>query len=311
MEVRMLSQAVAGISPTNPGLLAPGDFPRALSPASSFDRVLHSEEGFCISHHGYADAAFRVEGFSHNCVSIQLAGRARHTRQVGARQGSATSVAGKVFATSAMTPIAWSWNSPAEMINVWISPQRLIHDLAEDGDRGGGSVELIDRFCVDDPLLAQIGVALRFQAAEPRPFGRLMLAGLVSTLVAHIGQHHSNRGAATLAAKSGGLSPAHLKLVLDHIDAHIAEEISLDELAALAGKSACHFLRCFKQSTGISPHRYVTQRRIDHACGLLVADLPLVEIALACGFADQSHFGRVFRRERNLTPMAYRRQAAH
>ncbi len=55
----------------------------------------------------------------------------------------------------------------------------------------------------------------------------------------------------------------------------------------------------------------MTRRRIDHACGLLTAGLPLVEIALACGFADQSHFGRVFRRERDLTPMAYRRQAAH
>ena len=108
-------------------------------------------------------------------------------------------------------------------------------------------IELMDRFCIDDPLLAQLGVALRAQGGQPRPFCRLMLAGLVSTLVAHIGQHHSNRGAASLAARSGGLSPAHLKLVLDHIDAHIAEEIGLDELAALAGKSPCHFLRCFKQ----------------------------------------------------------------
>jgi AraC family transcriptional regulator len=308
MEVHMLSQAMAS---RNPRFLDPGDFPQSLSRASSFDRILHSEEGLCISHHGYADAAFRVDGFSHNCISIQLAGRARHTRQVGARQGSGTSVAGKVFATSAMTPIAWSWNSPAEMINVWITPERLSHDLVGDGDPDRGQVELVDRFCIDDPLLAQLGVALRAQGGEPRPFCRLMLAGLVATLVAHIGQHHSNRGAATLAARSGGLPPTHLKLVLDHIDAHIGEEIGLDELAALTGKSACHFLRCFKQSTGISPHRYVTQRRIDHACELLRGGLSLVEIALACGFADQSHFGRVFRRERDLTPMAYRRQAAH
>jgi len=304
----MLSEAVAG---TSSRFLDPGDFPQSLSHPSSFDRLLHSEEGLYISHHAYADAAFRVEGFSHNCVSIQLAGRARHTRQVGPRQGSATSVAGKVFTTSALTPVAWSWNGPAEMINVWITPERLSHDLAEEGDGGSAPVELIDRFCIDDPLLAQLGVALRAQGGAPRPFCRLMLAGLVSTLVAHIGQHHSNRGTAMPSGRSGGLSPAHLRLVLEHIDAHIAEEVGLDELAALTGKSACHFLRCFKQSTGISPHRYITRRRIDHACELLTAGLPLVEIALACGFADQSHFGRVFRRERQLTPMAFRRQAAH
>jgi len=191
-------------------------------------------------------------------------------------------------------------------------PGAVLAEIVENPlPRDRGRIELMDRFCIDDPLLAQLGVALRAQGGQPRPFCRLMLAGLVSTLVAHIGQHHSNRGAAGLAARSGGLSPAHLKLVLDHIDAHIAEEISLDELAALARRSACHFLRCFKQSTGISPHRYVTRRRVDHACELLTAGLPLVEIALACGFADQSHFGRVFRRERSLTPMTYRRQAAH
>jgi len=304
----MLSLGVTG---RNPSFLDPGDFPQSLSRASAFDRILHREEGLYISHHGYADAAFRVEGFSHNCISIQLAGRARHTRQVGGRQGSGTSVAGKVFATSAMTPIVWSWNSPAEMINVWIKPERLNEDLVEEDDRCRDPIELVDRFCIDDPLLAQLGIALPAQSSEPRPFCRLMLAGLVSTLVAHIGQHHSNRGATIRSARSGGLSPAHLKLVLDHIDAHIAEEVGLDELAALTAKSPCHFLRCFKQSTGISPHRYVTQRRVDHACELLTAGLPLVEIALACGFADQSHFGRVFRRERDLTPMAYRRQAAH
>jgi AraC family transcriptional regulator len=307
MEVQMLSQAVAGRSSS---FLDPGDFPQSLSRASAFDQILHREEGLTISHHGYAEAAFRVEGFSHNCISIQLAGRARHTRQVGARQGSGTSVAGKVFATSAMTPVAWSWDNPAEMINVWITPERLNQDLVDDADGARGKVELVDRFCIDDPLLAQLGVALRAQGGQPRPFCGLMLAGLVSTLVAHIGQHHSNR-AASQSARSGGLSPAHLKLVLDHVDAHIAEEIGLEELAALTGKSPCHFLRCFKQSTGIPPHRYVTRRRVDHACELLTAGQPLVEIALACGFADQSHFGRVFRRERNLTPMAYRRQAAH
>jgi AraC family transcriptional regulator len=195
------------------------------------------------------------------------------------------------------------------MINVWITPARLNGDLA--ADAGERAVELVDRFCFDDPLLAQVGVALRAQAGEPRPYGRLMLSGLLATMVAHLGQHHSNC-APVAPARNGGLPPARLKLVLDHIDAHVAEEIPLDELAALAGRSACHFLRCFKQSIGISPHHYVTQRRIDRACALLAAgDLPLVDIALACGFADQSHFGRVFRRERNLTPLAYRRQAAH
>ena len=309
----MLSESFADMGRTSSGrtsagLLDPAAFPQALTRSSSFDRILHCEEGLCVSHHGYADAAFRAEGFSHHCVSIQLAGRTHHVRRVGEHRGSGTSVAGKVFATTAMAPIAWSWDGPAEMINVWIAPARLNRDLEADGS----GIELVDRFCIDDPLLAQLGVALSAQAGGPRPFGRLMVSGVLSTMMAHLGQHHSNRGPDMVPARSGGLPPARLQSVLDHIDAHIAREIALDELAALAGRSACHFLRCFKQSTGISPHRYITRRRIERASALLAAgELPLVDVALACGFADQSHFGRVFRRERNLTPMAYRRQAAH
>src|SRR5262249_28004618 len=158
----------------------------------------HREEGLCISHHGYAGAAFQIEGFTHNCVSIQLAGRTRHMRRVGSHRGAGTAVAGKVFATAAAAPVDWSWDEPTEMVNVWITPSRLSHDLQ--GEAGASEVALVDRFCFDDPLLAQLGLALRAQGGE-RPFGRLMMSGLVSTMVAHLGQHHSNCGAANVAAR--------------------------------------------------------------------------------------------------------------
>ena len=70
--------------------------------------------------------------------------------------------------------------------------------------------------------------------------------------------------------------------------------------------------RAFKETFGMTFHTYVSRRRVERAKEMMVTtDQPLTAIASRCGFADQSHFGRVFRRERNLTPMAYRRQAAH
>jgi AraC-like DNA-binding protein len=77
----------------------------------------------------------------------------------------------------------------------------------------------------------------------------------------------------------------------------------------LAGLSAKHFARAFRQSTGVPPHRWLIEKRIERAKALLLGGgLSLAEIALACGFADQSHFTAAFRRGTGITPGAYRRE---
>jgi AraC family transcriptional regulator len=89
---------------------------------------------------------------------------------------------------------------------------------------------------------------------------------------------------------------------------HAAEDLALEELAALVSLSAKHFARAFRQSTGMPPHRWLIERRIDRAKALLTeAGLNLAEIALACGFADQSHFTATFRKIVGATPGSFRR----
>ncbi len=91
--------------------------------------------------------------------------------------------------------------------------------------------------------------------------------------------------------------------------AHLAADIGLDALAAIADLSPKHFARAFRQSTGMPPHRWLIQRRIDRAKALLrTTDTTLVEIALACGFADQSHFTASFRKLVGLTPGSLRQE---
>ncbi len=98
-----------------------------------------------------------------------------------------------------------------------------------------------------------------------------------------------------------------MRRVLDYIDAHLTDELGLVELAAIAGLSPHHFGEAFKTSKGTSPHRYVIERRVQHALEFLrEKDRSIGEIAHAVGFSSQSHLTANFRRVTGLTPGRFR-----
>jgi AraC family transcriptional regulator len=107
--------------------------------------------------------------------------------------------------------------------------------------------------------------------------------------------------------QQGGLSPWQLRRVRDLIEARLAEEPSMVQLAAECNLSPRYFARAFKKSTGMPPHHWLIMRRLARARDLLeVTDMPLAEIATACGFCDQSHFTRIFTRYEGSSPGRWR-----
>ncbi len=94
------------------------------------------------------------------------------------------------------------------------------------------------------------------------------------------------------------------------VDDFYMQDLTLDQLAATAGLSRFYFLRAFRREVGVTPHAYLTGRRIAAARALLGGDQPLSEVALACGFYDQSHFTRAFKGATGVTPGQYRRGLA-
>ena len=93
----------------------------------------------------------------------------------------------------------------------------------------------------------------------------------------------------------------------DYIQAHLDDRLTLTDLAGIACLSSYHFSRSFKLATGVGPHRYVIQRRIERAKRLLrQTGLPLALIAQETGFTDQSHLAQTFRREVGVTPGRFR-----
>ena len=104
----------------------------------------------------------------------------------------------------------------------------------------------------------------------------------------------------------GGLSGRQLLQVTDYINDCLTLTIKVQDLAKLIGISRFHFSRLFKQTTGMSPHQYVMQQRIELAKQLLKQDLSIADIALECGFNSHSHLGKYFRAMTGMTPKTYR-----
>jgi AraC-like DNA-binding protein len=105
------------------------------------------------------------------------------------------------------------------------------------------------------------------------------------------------------ARNRGGLPPVVTQRICEYMESHLDQKIGLDALASMAGLSTHHFARAFHQSVGMPPHNYLLSRRLERAERMLrETRLPLAEIAVATGFADQSHLARHFRRRTGMPP---------
>ncbi len=117
-----------------------------------------------------------------------------------------------------------------------------------------------------------------------------------------------------MLARQGGrldapprLDDRRLARVVEYVEAHLSEPMTAGDLASVAHVSLFHFTRIFRDATGRTPHAYVQARRVARAKSMLRGPMPLTQVAMACGFASQSHFGQVFRAHAGATPGQWRR----
>ena len=113
-----------------------------------------------------------------------------------------------------------------------------------------------------------------------------------------------------IAKQISPLPQAILRRVKEYMEAHLQDNLSLDQLARETRYSRGHFLRMFRAATGMAPHQYLTKRRIERAKRMLRDEeaTSLIDIAARCGFSSQSHMTRVFREQTGVTPSAFKRR---
>ena len=190
-------------------------------------------------------------------------------------------------------------------IVVLLDPSLVAAESRDSND--GRAFELPFRSDLDDGIIASRLRALQAELENPGLLGRLYIDSLSCEIATRLIRVHA---AGPARRHHGGLSPRRLRQVKDYIAENLADDITLSDIASVAGVSSGHFCRAFRRSTGVRSHFYIVRQRIERAKSLLTAnDMPLAQIAVACGFGDQSHFTACFRRAVGTTPGRFRRDA--
>jgi AraC family transcriptional regulator len=171
------------------------------------------------------------------------------------------------------------------------------------------SAQLVPHFSQPDPLIYGIGQALKQELETGQGGGQLYVESAALMLVNHLLRDYSEIST-TPQVISEGLPAYQLKYVTEYINVHLAEDISLADLAKQVKLSQSHFSSLFRKSTGLSPYKYLIKQRVNRAKELLLmGNLPIIDVAIAVGFYDQSHLTRHMRRLLGVSPRQLRQQA--
>jgi AraC family transcriptional regulator len=197
----------------------------------------------------------------------------------------------------------WIHASPTIALFVNVTPA-LVSTAAEGMGLNPACVAIQPHLNARDPRIEHLCRALEAELLTEEPFDRVYADGLGLALATQLIRHYAP--VATPRIRNG-LSKGRLRKVTDYIGDNLALDLSLSELADVASVSPSHFKMLFKASVGLPVHQYVIRRRVESAIDLIVSGtLPLSDVALQVGFANQSHMARCMRRFAGVTPGALR-----
>ena len=252
-----------------------------------------------------------------------------HPGQYGEREQTAHTL----YMHEGGEPVRATWRVAGQRFNawvrtghLWIVPRSIPHTSSFQGPHGGvllsigksqfehhisplmrgGRIELAPRFNLED---AQLEHSLRALVAVARDgSGADVLMGelLVNAACVRLAKRYAV-SKLNIVPRRGGLPMARLKRVLEYIDANLGKNITLSELAGVVNMSLYYFAVLFRQSTGLSPHRYVLNQRVERAKELLRDPrLSVLDVSINVGFEHQNNFARTFRRVVGVSPTQFR-----
>jgi AraC family transcriptional regulator len=218
--------------------------------------------------------------------------------------------AGAVSVLPAGSPAWVRWSGLQEQLHVHLEPGRVARVAAEAFDLDPARLTAPALDGLDLPHLRAALRAVDAELTAGGAGGSLAAESLANVLAVHL-IRHALAPRLRRRGRDGALPRTRLRAVVGYIEERLGQNLTLDEMAAVARLSPYHFARQFKAATGLPPHRYVIARRVERARELLQAgaNLSLTEVALSAGFSDQSRLIRHFKRLLGVTPGEFRRSA--
>ncbi|MDX1527610.1 MAG: AraC family transcriptional regulator [Gammaproteobacteria bacterium] len=243
----------------------------------------------------------------HNLVALCVAGHGSAQIRAGSTVHKFPLKPGTTSIFSAECELeSITWSGVHEVLLVDICDSRftqwklLNDDLSE--------FSLSPRFGFTDSQMAALMSNMRAEIEAGCPMGHLYGESLSLALRSYLSGRYANSGRSAKELKSR-LSLSQVRRIQNFIDAHLADDLSVANLALLVGLSPHYFSCIFKNTFGVTPHRYVVRQRIRKSRKLLANHrVPILEVAMTLGFASQSHFTDVFRKVTGTTPGRYRQQ---
>jgi AraC family transcriptional regulator len=190
-------------------------------------------------------------------------------------------------------------------------PTTLFRRLSDDFNLPGAPAHSIRYVAgIQDEVIDQIVLSILSEMTNETAAGRMYVETASLMLAARIIHGYCDSGSCMpTTPASHRLDHVRLRRVLDYIAEHIADEITVEELARVACLSTFHFARMFALAIGVPPHRYVSRMRLENAMAEIAAGRSsLAQVALNARFSSQASFTRAFRRATGMTPAEYRRR---
>jgi AraC family transcriptional regulator len=239
-------------------------------------------------------------------VDLHLGAPAKMACRRGGQRFIGTALRGHVGIIPAKVSMRWEMFDDNDLALVLKVPQKFIASVASEFEADPTRIEIYNRFQIRDTQLEIVSLAVKKELELGCPSGRLYLEGLGIAMASRLVTRHSSLTKHSRAQKN--LTDRRVKQVLSFIEDHLSEDLSLEQIAAVARVSPSHLKSVFKRSMGVPVYQYVIQRRVEFAKSLLLQEnLSIAEVASASGFAHQSHLARHMRRVLGASPSVIKR----